>query len=366
MNNKVRYLLGFIGISILIFCIWYFRSIVAYILISAAISILGQPLIRLMDKIRIKGKKVPKGLSAGITLVALWLFLFTFFRIFIPLVLMEANELSNINANALYEQLQGPLGDVQGFLHEHALIQEEADFEEYIVSKVKSVLDVSYLTSIFSSITSVMGNIFIAFFAISFISFFFLKDSSLFSQGITMFVPDDFIDEVQRVLSGIRKLLTRYLGGIILEVIMVMILITLGLWIVGIEFQHALICGLFSGIMNVIPYVGPWIGAAFSITIGVATNLDMAFHSELLPMIGFMVLVFALVQTIDNILFQPLIYSNSVNAHPLEIFIVIMMAGSLAGVTGMVMAIPAYTVLRVIAKEFLSGFKVVQTLTRNI
>ena len=136
--------------------------------------------------------------------------------------------------------------------------------------------------------------------------------------------------------------------------------------LVGIEFQHAIICGLVSGILNIIPYVGPWIGAAFGIVIGIATNMNLPFQTELLPLIGFMLIVYAVVQTIDNVLFQPLIYSSSVNAHPLEIFLVIMMAGSMAGVGGMILAIPAYTVLRVIAKEFLGNFKVVKKITQNI
>jgi predicted PurR-regulated permease PerM len=135
---------------------------------------------------------------------------------------------------------------------------------------------------------------------------------------------------------------------------------------VGIAFQHAVICGLVSGILNVIPYVGPWIGACFSILIGLATNINLPLQPELVTLLGLMVLVFATVQTIDNVVFQPLIYSSSVNAHPLEIFLVIIMAGSIAGIGGMILAIPSYTVFRVIAKEFLSNFKVIQKITQNI
>ena len=71
-------------------------------------------------------------------------------------------------------------------------------------------------------------------------------------------------------------------------------------------------------------------------------------------------------QLIDNFVFQPLIFSNSVKAHPLEIFIVIFSAGLLFGITAMLVAIPFYTIFRVMAKEFLHDFKFVQKLTRNI
>ena len=76
--------------------------------------------------------------------------------------------------------------------------------------------------------------------------------------------------------------------------------------------------------------------------------------------------VFAFMQLIDNILLQPNIFSKSVKAHPLEIFIVVMMGAKIGGIAGMVLAIPFYTAFRVIGKVFLSEFKVIQKLTRNM
>jgi len=366
MDKRIKLLLGFIGIAIIVFCVWYFRSLVAYILIAAAISIIGHPILNLLDKIKIANRKLPKSLSAAITLIVLWFFLIAFFRIFIPLVISETNVLSSIDVYTLYHRLEQPLEKIFTFFQNTGFFEGHSTFEDYLTAKLFSVINTSYLTNIVSYLTSILGNLIIAFFAISFITFFFLKDSSLFSNGILLLFPDKRSKEVTHILESIRQLLPRYIIGIILEVLMVMLLITLGLWLIGIEFQHAVICGLVSGILNVIPYVGPWIGALFSIIIGIATNTHLNFQTELMPLIGFMVLVFAIVQTIDNVLFQPLIYSSSVNAHPLEIFLVIMMAGSLAGIGGMILAIPSYTVLRVIAKEFLSNFKIIQKITENI
>jgi len=145
-----------------------------------------------------------------------------------------------------------------------------------------------------------------------------------------------------------------------------MLLVTVGLTIVGIGFNHAVVIGLFCGLLNVIPYLGPWMGAAIGVLIGASLNIDADFMSHTLPLLGFMVLVFASVQVIDNILFQPLIYSSSVKAHPLEIFVVILAAGSMAGILGMILAIPVYTILRVIAKEFFDNMKIVKKLTENL
>jgi len=166
------------------------------------------------------------------------------------------------------------------------------------------------------------------------------------------------------VISATKELLARYIYGIIVQVVLVAIIITLGMTIIGVE--NALLIGLFAGIVNIIPYVGPPLGALFASIVAITFNLDMNFYEFLLPMILQIVAVFALTQLVDNMLLQPYIFSNSVKAHPLEIFLVILMAGTLSGIPGMILAIPSYVILRVIAKEFLSEFKLVKALTKNI
>ena len=188
----------------------------------------------------------------------------------------------------------------------------------------------------------------------------------MFSEVIILLVPTNYETKVAHILDSIANLLRRYFIGLIFEVFMVMVLVTLGLTIVGLEFSQAVVIGLFCGMFNVIPYLGPWMGAAVGLLVGAALNIDADFMSHTLPLLGFMVLVFGSVQIIDNILFQPLIYSSSVKAHPLEIFLVIMAAGSLAGIVGMILAIPVYTILRVIAKEFFDNMKLVKKLTENL
>jgi predicted PurR-regulated permease PerM len=92
----------------------------------------------------------------------------------------------------------------------------------------------------------------------------------------------------------------------------------------------------------------------------------MGFYDHVLVTAIIVVLVFSAANLIDNIILQPIIYSTSVKAHPVEIFLVIIMAGSLAGIPGMILAIPGYTVLRIVAREFLGKFRLVRKLTQNM
>jgi predicted PurR-regulated permease PerM len=234
----------------------------------------------------------------------------------------------------------------------------------YIQESLIDLVSTVQVSAVFNSVGSFLGNLFVAVFSVSFISFFLLKESQLLMSIILTLSPTGYEKRVEKIISKIKPLLTRYFIGLLLEVLLVGSLIALGLGLLGVE--NALFIGLFSGIFNVVPYLGPIIGATLGLTLTSLGALDLELTTELLPLLLKVATVFMIVQLIDNIVFQPLIYSSSVKAHPLEIFLVIIMAGSLVGIGGMILAIPVYTIFRVVAQEFLSEFKVIQSITRGI
>ncbi len=355
-----------IGVGIAGFILWYFKSIVAYILISSVFTLIGRPIVSFLNKLHYKKLKIPNAISALLTVVLFWTLILVFFRVFIPLIANQASELSGIDAESVMSNLQGPIDKTEALFVKYNLnSNNNQSMDQYLTEKVMSVLNVSVLSNFFGSIAGILGNIFIAAFAISFITFFFLKDRGLLNDGILLFVPDKYLEKAEHILMSVKKLLTRYFIGIIVQISGIITLVSIGLTIVGIDFSDALVIGLVVGLFNIIPYLGPVIGAILGLVLGLATNIDLAFYSELLPLLGYMSIVFIIVQVIDNVVFQPFIYSSSVNAHPLEIFLVIIMAGSLFGITGMILAIPSYTILRVIAKEFFNNLKVVKKLTEK-
>lgn len=367
MNKLARYIILGTGLAIVLFLLWYFSSIVSYVIISAVLSLMGKPIVDLVCKLKIKSWNPPKALGAALALITLWGLFILFLRIMIPLVVSQINDLSTVNVTSMISNFNKPLESIDTFIKEY-LPASAHDFsiQEYLVEKVSGIINVGIITDIFSSTANLIGNLAVAAFSISFITFFFLKDEGLFFNGVTILFPEKFEKNIRHALRSINNLLRRYFIGIVLQSTGIMILDTVGLLIVGLPFNTAIVIGLFRGILNVIPYVGPIIGTALGLVIGIATNLDMNFATEMLPMLLFMTLAFVSVQLIDNLFFQPLIFSNSVHAHPLEIFIVLLIAGSISGILGMLLAIPGYTVLRVFAKEFLNNFRVVQKLTQKI
>jgi predicted PurR-regulated permease PerM len=228
------------------------------------------------------------------------------------------------------------------------------------------VLNIRVITDLVATLASILGNMAWALFAISFITFFLLREDKLITEYVVTIFPKDKEKEFRHALDSIKHLLRRYFVGILLQMLGILSLVTLGMTLIGVGFRLGLVIGLIAAVLNIIPYLGPWIGAFVGIILGVASHLNLELSTQLLPLMGYMILVFAVTQLTDNMVFQPVIFGTSVYAHPIEIFIVIMMAGSLAGIVGMILAIPTYTVIRVFAKEFFNNFRVVQKLTEKI
>ncbi len=367
MNITIRNVLVFIGFALLFYAFWFFRNIVVYILVSGVLSLVGRPLVDLLNRVHFRRFHMPRALSAIVTILIIWGLIFLFLIIFVPLVNSQIVRLSAVEPEVLASFVSAPVERLEELA---AAVggEEEQQFSvmKFINEKIADILNPDFVQNFLQSIISALGNLAVAIFAITFISFFFLKDEKLFYESIMMWVPDKYEGGARRALSSIKRLLMRYFIGIIAQSMCVATLISIGMTIVGLGFQQAVTIGLIIGILNVIPYVGPWLGGAIGIIIGVATNLDSGSYDFIGPMIIGMVLVIMITQVVDNIVFQPFIFASSVSAHPLEIFIVILAAGSFAGVAGMILAIPTYTVIRVIGKEFFNSFKTVAKITSGL
>jgi predicted PurR-regulated permease PerM len=366
MSKNYRYTLIGLGLAFIIFLLWFFSSIVVYIIIAAVLALLGNPIVTFLGKLRIWRLKIPMPVRALVALICLYGVFIGFFWIFIPVVANEAKSLSNIEPDTLIAQLQEPLRKGQELYDKYQIRETNSPgFEEIIKEKIKNVLDVSILSDMIGSIAEIFGNLFIALFSITFIAFFFLQDQGILTESIVILAPKKYGKAIRHALASIKHLLIRYFIGIGGQLTGILLLVTIGMTIIGLDFKQSLLIGLTAAVVNIIPYLGPLIGSGLGILMGLAFHIDQGIEN-LMPLVGYMTIVYLIVHAIDNFIFQPFIFGNRVYAHPLEIFLVIMMAGSIGGVTGMIVAIPAYTILRVFAKEFFNNFRLVQKLTEKL
>ena len=369
IDRLARYIIILGTLAIAAVLCYFFSSVLAYILLAFVVSLIGQPVFKLLKKIKIKGKSAPDALLAVITLIIIFALLFLLILQVIPVVsgilrdasLMKTQE--TMDAHNLINQANDWIIRVIPW------VGEDFDGVQMLIQKLSEVLDLSDIPAILGSVASAVAGLAVGLFSVLFISFFFTKDETLFGRIIGSLAPDTIEEKVKKTILDIERLLSRYFVGLIMEIFGVVVLDCLGLWLIArIGFNYALGIAFIAGLLNIIPYVGPLIGEAIGVVLclilkygaGVGLNVNIW-------VFALIVLVIMLaVQLIDNFIYQPLIYSTSIKAHPLEIFIVLLIAGHIGGVVGMLIAIPSYTVIRVIASRFFYDFKIVKRLIPDV
>lgn len=347
---------------------WYFRSVLVYVIGAFVVSLIGHPLVRLLRKIKIRGKSLPDALLTVVAIIIILATILLLIAQFIPVVTGIIHDTSLMNAqdlpyNSLLDQLDLWLISI------FPSLGSDFNLVNFLLDQFKDVLSFSSVSSMLGSVTTLASSLGVGLFSVFFISFFFIKDELLFGKIICALVPDRIEASVFSTIEDITHLLSRYFVGIIIEVLAVAIIDFLGLWLVArIGVGYALGIAFMAGLLNIIPYVGPLVGEVMGVLLclvlkyGAGVGLDV-------PVLAFMLIVLAIMlfaQFIDNMVLQPVIYSTSIMASPLEIFIVLLMAGHIGGTVGLIVGVPAYTVVRVIAARFFAENKIVKRLMPGI
>lgn len=364
MNAFLKFLKPLTGLLIFILLGWYFSDILTYMIISAVLSLLGRPLVNYLEKLHIYRFKINSALASGISLIVMIMIFGLFILFIVPLISNQARIIANIDTDAVSNYFYKPLNKIYTFLVDYNVLNADQSITVLFDQQLNQLLDVAHFTNFFGQVINATSNILMGIFIVLFLTFFFLKDPNLLRSIIISITPEAYIKDVQHVMTDSRILLTRYFLGILLELTSMMTIISLALTAFGI--QNAIIIGFLGGLMNIIPYLGPIIGASIGVALGVISVLSSGHYDAVLITTIIIIGTFSVANVIDNILLQPIIYSKSVKAQPIEIFLVIIMAGKVFGIAGMIIAIPTYTVFRVIAKMFLSQFKFIQALTENM
>lgn len=311
-----------------------------------------------LSEMRFRGQRMPRAVAAGTTLLLMWTVIGGLCALLLPLVFSKLDELSRLDLDSVIKSIEIPIQRLQLHLQKFfALSASEIDlsFKDFIAEHI----NFDFLRT-FASVARSIFDAFISVFSITFITFFFMKEDGLFYSLVTLFFPERYKQNATRALDSVTRLLSRYFRGLMLESIMLLGVISIVMAIWGVELDDALFIGMIMGVMNVIPYAGPFMGGIASVCVGIVTPIaGMSVGDTVAIIIGSLIFI----KILDDFVLQPTLYSERVQAHPLEIFLVILIAGSMAGIWGMLLAIPSYTVLRVFAREFFSEYGLVKRLT---
>lgn len=364
MNAYGRVLV--VGIPILIVgaIIYYFNELVSYLLLAWVISMVGRPINDfLLDKAKLSKIKIGNSISAFLTLAIFGFMIYLLIILFLPVLIEQAHFLSKVDYQTLAKSLETPLQQFNNLLKSWG-IEGLSDSSAQLKLLFQRYFLPDKLGDLFEQIIPMAGHMLFGVFSVIFMSFFFLKEHGLFVDFLENFVPQRFESKVRNTVDESSRLLIRYFSGILIQITLVSVLTYIGMLILGIN--NALIIGVLAGLFNVIPYLGPLISASVAVFITLSSYIGLDFYAEMWPLLLNILIAFAIVKIIDDFIIQPFVFSNRIMAHPLEIFIIIMIGARISGVSGMILALPTYTVFRVFAKVFLSEFEIIQRIVGGI
>ena len=351
--RAVGIIVGIIGVLWVLFTI---RSVLAYILFAAVISLMGRRLVLFLKR-KLKLGNTFAVLLTLIMTIALFLGVFS---LFIPIIIKQSQYISAIDVNDLHLEMERLNVEISDYLN----VERLSLLEVLKRTDIMTYFDFKAIPNLINGFLNGFGSLLIGLFSVLFIAFFFLKDSFLLERSLLVFATKGDESKFMGMFNKIKELLSRYFVGLLLQITVLFILYTILLLVFGVE--NAIALALIAAIMNIIPYVGPLIGGVLVLLLTTTSNLGADFQTVLLPKLIYIMIGYFIIQLIDNFINQPLIFGSSVRSHPLEIFLAILIGGIIFGIPGMIVAVPSYTTIKVIAKEFLSEYKIVKQLTKNL
>ncbi|WGK64238.1 AI-2E family transporter [Croceiramulus getboli] len=344
------------GITLLLVFLYIIQSVLIFIAIAAVISLIGRPVVAFL-KLRLKFSDT----FASVTTI---LFVITIIAgimsLLIPVVISQSQHLAEID----FDKVRLNLNRIYGELAEYFGVSRMTIVEGIREADFIKNIDFAMIPRFLNSIIGNLGSAVLGIFSVIFISFFFLKDSRILTNAILAFSDRGEEHRFLTIFEKIKHLLSRYFIGLLIQVMLMFAMYAIVLTLFRVE--NALAVALFCATLNLVPYIGPLVGGALILLFTASGYLNADFQAVILPKITYVFIGYCIAQVVDNFFIQPYVFGSSVKSHPLEIFLTILIAGLLFGVIGMVIAIPTYTALKVIAKEFLSEYKIVKGLTRNL
>ena len=351
-NGILRAVAIIVLVVVGLYTLYLLQSIIVYLIVSLVLTLMGKPLIQFFHRrLRIKSRS----LCVILTMTIFILLALSVFSLFIPLLVSQGKNLSGLNIDLLKNNLDDL---IQQTFSKIGLNPDEYSFG---VQEILNFIDIPNFLNSFISFISDFG---VGAFSVLFISFFFMKDGEKILFALLSTFPSHRKRKLKTSIFKINNLLSRYFVGLILQITILFVIYTIVLLIFGVE--NAFIIALLCAMLNLIPYIGPMISFVLMALLTMSSNLQNDFMSVSLPTTIYVLIGFLVGQFIDNVFSQPLIFSNSVKSTALEIFLITLISGTLFGMVGMVVAIPAYTVLKVVLKEFLPNNKLIGLITKNI
>ena len=355
-NSLLKSIFYLISLILIGYIIYELKIIAGYVIIASILTLLARPVVKLLTS----KLKFGSTLASIVAISFILIVISGVISLLIPLVLEQGKNLSLLNVNAFQDKINTLYIEFNGYLNKFNidLSQSLIDIEGLTKNSVEAI------PVLLNSVGSILGSITLGILSVIFITFFLLKDGEYFEKLFTQLFPTKMKKRIEKSLIEIKVLLSRYFLGLLFQITILFTMYTIILLIFGVK--DAVVIAFLCALLNLIPYIGPFIGIILMSFLTMTSYLGEDFSSVIIPKTIYVIIGYVFAQLIDNFLSQPYIFSNSIKSHPLEIFLVILSGGILFGIVGMILAIPLYTVIKVFLKVFFSNNALVKKLTKNI
>ncbi|QUG41616.1 AI-2E family transporter [Psychrobacillus sp. INOP01] len=324
----------------------FLGNVILPIILAVIVYYLLRPILRLLEKIKIKrvwGILIIFLVLIGlITLLVFLVFPFLKGQVFklaeeLPTYFIQLfNDLDNFLRTSIFQEYYLQIeNDVTSVLN--GLPAEIGDFVQNTVTGIATGI---------SSIVGVLTSFVLAIVTVPFIVFYLLKDGEKLPNYVMKLFPPRMRDDLQEVFTGIDRQISSYIQGQILVSMCIGLMIYIGFTII--QMPYALLLGVIAMVTSVVPYLGPVIAITPAAIIALVTSP--------LLLIG-LAIVWTIVQLIEGKFISPQIMGKSLHVHPITIIFVLITAGALFGVPGVILGIPGYAILKVIVSHFYTLFK---------
>ena len=343
MKTFWRVFLILLGIAFLIFVFPYIKDVLILVIIAWLLSVLLNPLVNFLEH-----KDLRRSLAILIVMVLIIAVVGFSFSLIIPGIIRAVESLtSNLQSGAISEVSV----KVEAFFEKNF---NNAELARNVTEKINEI-GVKLLGSLgtfFKSVGSFLSSMVI----IPFITFFLIKDGRRFNRAFISKVPNKYFELSLNILHKVGNQTGKYIQGQAIDALIVGMLSVLGLFIINLVFHNPIpyfiFIGMLAGIANLIPYIGPIVGAVPALVLALFSN-----PPNLGMVLLWIVIVFVIVQAVDNAIISPMVVSKSVNMHPLTVVVVVIIGGNIAGLIGMLFAVPFTGIIKVSSSQVIWGLK---------
>ena len=349
LERVVRFIIGAAALAVASLILYNYSTLVVFLILAMILSYILDPFANRLQSAGLNR-------TFGITLILATVILILVF-ISTSVIPIIANQMAELTAQLNIENIRQIAIKVENQLTTKFNFLPEGFLEDNIIGVFNDLFNVNQISSIVSDALSIFTNIFSAVLVVPFAAFFFLKDGSKIRRDLLQLVPNKYFETTLTVIDKIEKRLGLYFRSVLFQSFLVALSSWTTLSIAGLD--NSMSVGIAVGLANTIPYFGPILGYFLSIIVSIIETGNFS-------LVAACILAIFVVQMLDNIIFQPMLFSRSADMHPVAILFIILVGAETAGIIGMLIAIPIATVIKITVTQVSWSFNNYQVFRRDV